>query len=36
MGWTGHVARMGEVRNAYKIFVRKLEGNSATVRPMRV
>jgi hypothetical protein len=25
MGWAGHVERMGEVRNAYNIFVRELE-----------
>jgi hypothetical protein len=24
--WTGHVARMGEMRNSYKIFVGKPEG----------
>jgi len=26
MGWTGHVARMGEMRNAYKMLVGKPEG----------
>jgi hypothetical protein len=26
MGWAGHVARMGAMRNTYKIFVRKSEG----------
>jgi hypothetical protein len=26
MGWARHVARMGE-KNAYKVLVRKLEGN---------
>jgi hypothetical protein len=25
MRWTGHVAHMGERRNAYRIFVRKPE-----------
>jgi hypothetical protein len=24
--WTGHIARMGEKRNAYRILVRKPEG----------
>jgi hypothetical protein len=28
MRWTGHVARTGEMRNAYKIFVGKPEGKS--------
>jgi hypothetical protein len=27
MRWAGHVARMGEKRNAYRLFVRKPEGN---------
>jgi len=26
MRWAGYVAHMGEIRNAYKIFVRKSEG----------
>jgi hypothetical protein len=26
MRWAGHVARMGEKRNAYRIFVGKPEG----------
>jgi hypothetical protein len=26
MRWTRHVADMGEMRNAYKIFVRNLKG----------
>jgi hypothetical protein len=26
MGWAGHVARMGETRNAYRILVGKPEG----------
>jgi hypothetical protein len=27
MRWAGHVARMGETRNAYRILVGKPEGN---------
>jgi hypothetical protein len=26
MSWMGHIAYMGDMRNAYKIFVGKLEG----------
>jgi hypothetical protein len=26
MRWVGHIARMGEKRNSYKLFVRKPEG----------
>jgi hypothetical protein len=26
MGWVGHVARMGEMRNTYKILVEILKG----------
>jgi len=26
MRWAGHVVRIGEVRNAYKVLVGKLEG----------
>jgi hypothetical protein len=26
MGWAGHVACVGELRNAFRIFVRKLKG----------
>jgi hypothetical protein len=26
--WAGHVARMGEKRNAYRLFVRKPEGKN--------
>jgi hypothetical protein len=29
MGWVGHVARMGEKRNAYRILVGKPEGKSS-------
>jgi hypothetical protein len=28
MRWPGHVARMGEKRNAYRLLVRKPEGKS--------
>jgi hypothetical protein len=31
MRWAGHVARMGETRNAYRILVGKPEGK----RPLR-
>jgi hypothetical protein len=30
MRWVGHVARMGETRNAYRIFVGKLERKRPT------
>jgi hypothetical protein len=32
MIWAGHVARMGEKRNAYKIFVGKPEGKKSLGR----
>jgi hypothetical protein len=32
MRWTGHVTRMGEMKNAYKIFVGKPEWNRALGR----
>ncbi|PNF37640.1 hypothetical protein B7P43_G11969 [Cryptotermes secundus] len=35
MRWAGHVARMGEKRNAYRILVRKLEGKRPLGRPRR-
>jgi hypothetical protein len=35
MRWTGHVARMGEKRNAYKILVGKPEGKRLLGRPTR-
>jgi transcription termination factor 2 len=35
MRWAGHVARMGEKRNAYRIFVGKLEGKRPLGRPRR-
>jgi hypothetical protein len=33
MIWAGHVARMGETRNAYRILVGKLEGKRPLRRP---
>jgi hypothetical protein len=33
MRWAGHVARMGEKRNAYRIFVGKPEGKRRMGRP---
>jgi hypothetical protein len=33
MRWVGHVARMGEKRNAYKLLVRKPEGKRPLGRP---
>jgi hypothetical protein len=33
MRWEGHVACMGEMRNAYKILVRKPEGKRLLGRP---
>jgi hypothetical protein len=33
--WAGHVARIGEKRNAYKILVRKPEGKRPLGRPRR-
>jgi hypothetical protein len=34
MRWAGHVARMGEKRNAYRLLVKKREeGNSPLGRP---
>jgi hypothetical protein len=35
MRWAGHVARMGEKRNAYRILVRKPEGKTPLGRPRR-
>jgi hypothetical protein len=34
MRWADHVAPLGEMENAYKIFVGKSEGNKALGRPM--
>jgi hypothetical protein len=36
MRWTGHVARMGETRNAYRILVGKGEGKRPLGRPRRM
>jgi hypothetical protein len=33
MRWVGHVALMGEMRNAYNILVRKPEGKEPLGRP---
>jgi hypothetical protein len=30
MRWAGHVARMGEKRNVYRLLIRKPEGKKAT------
>jgi hypothetical protein len=35
MRWTGHVARVGETSNAYKILVEKPEGKRRLGRPTR-
>jgi hypothetical protein len=35
MRWAGHVARMGEKRNAYGILVGKPEGKTQLGRPRR-
>jgi hypothetical protein len=35
MRWAGHVARMGEKRNAYRILVGKPEGKRPRGRPRR-
>jgi hypothetical protein len=35
MGWAGHVARMGEGRNVYRVLVRKPEGKRPLERPRR-
>jgi hypothetical protein len=36
MGRAGHVARMGETRNAYRILVVKPEGQKPLRRPRRM
>jgi hypothetical protein len=33
--WAGHIARMGEKRNAYRLLVGKLEGTRLLKRPTR-
>jgi hypothetical protein len=35
MKWTGHVARMVEMRNAYRFWVRKPTGKIPVGRPRR-
>jgi hypothetical protein len=35
MWWAGHVARMGEGRNVYRVFVGKPEGKRPLGRPRR-
>jgi hypothetical protein len=35
MRWTGHVARMGEKRNTYRILVGKPQGKRPLGRPRR-
>jgi hypothetical protein len=35
MRWAGHVARMGEERNVYKVFMGKPEGKRPLGRPRR-
>jgi hypothetical protein len=35
MRWAGHVARIGEKRNAYRILVGKPEGKRSLGRPRR-
>jgi hypothetical protein len=35
MRWVGHVARMGEKRNAYRLLVGKPEGKRSLGRPRR-
>jgi hypothetical protein len=35
MRWAGHVARMGETRNAYRILMGKPEGKRPQGRPRR-
>jgi hypothetical protein len=36
MRWAGHVARMGEKRNAYRVWMGKLEGKRAVGRHRRM
>jgi hypothetical protein len=35
MRWAGYVARMGEMRNAYRILVEKPEGKRPLGRPRK-
>jgi hypothetical protein len=34
MKWVGRIARMGKMRNAYRVAVGKTEGKKALERPM--
>jgi hypothetical protein len=34
MRWVGHVTRMGEMRDGYKVFVGKREGEREFLRSM--
>jgi hypothetical protein len=36
MRWAGHVARMGEKRNVYRLLVGKPEGKRPLGRPRRI
>jgi hypothetical protein len=36
LGWAGHIARMGKMRNAYKLLVGKPEGKRPFGRPRRI
>jgi hypothetical protein len=36
MRWAGHVERMGEKRNVYKLLIRKPEGKRPMGRPRRM
>jgi hypothetical protein len=35
MRWAGHVARMGDMTGAYRVLVRKPQGNRPLGRPTR-
>jgi hypothetical protein len=35
MGWAGHVARMGDGRNVYRVLVGNPEGKTSLERPRR-
>jgi hypothetical protein len=35
MRWAGHVARMGEEKNVYRVFIGKPEGKTPLGRPRR-
>jgi hypothetical protein len=36
MSWAGHVERVGEKRNAYRVLVGKLEGKRPLGKPKRI